>query len=114
MREAAIAAVYEAPLGSVVTISPPPQSWEQQKKMWAMLHDISRAKPLGRDLPAESWKFIMMRALGYETQFELDLQGRPFPVGMSSKDLGKKGTSDLIEFMYAFGAEHNVQWTEPE
>ena len=114
MREAAANAVMDAPPGSIVTIAEPPKSWEQQKKMWAMLGDIAKAKPKGRTAKPETWKFILMRALGYECQFELDLDGRPFPTGFSSKDMGKRKTSTFIEFLYAFGAEHNVIWTDKE
>jgi len=115
MRENAADAVLDAPQGSVVTISPPPKTWEQQKKMFAMLGDIAKAKPLGRTAEKDQWKLILMRAMGYEAQFELDLDGRPFPTGFdSTKKWGKKKTSEFIEFLYAFGAEHNVVWTDKE
>jgi hypothetical protein len=112
MREAAANAVMDAPNGSVVTISPPPTTWDQTKKMWAMLGEIAEAKPLGRDAKPDTWKLILMRAMGHETQFELDLKGRPFPTGFSSKKMGKKAMSEFIEFLYAFGAEHGVKFKE--
>jgi len=46
-------------------------------------------------------------------QFETGLDGAPFPIGYSSSKLTKAQMADLIEFMYAFGAENCVEWSEP-
>jgi hypothetical protein len=36
-----------------------------------------------------------------------------FPVGMRSSTLTKEQYAGLIELLYAYGAQHDVQWTDP-
>ena len=82
-------------------------------KMWAMLSDVSRAKPEGRTHTPEVWKALFMSACGHAVQFEQGLDGTPFPVGFRSSRLSKAQMIDLIEFIYAYGSQHGVVWTEP-
>lgn len=104
--------IDKAPIDAVVKISPAKRSDDQNAKMWAMLSDVSRAKPEGRMHTPEVWKCLMMNALGHETAFEMGLDNRPFPVGFQSSQLTKAQMSDLIEFIYSYGAQHNVKWSE--
>ena len=53
-----------------------------------------------------------MNSLGHEVAFETGLDNRPFPIGFQSSRLTKAQMADLIEFIYAYGAEHNVKWSE--
>jgi hypothetical protein len=111
-RKRAVQAVAEAPDGHVLTIKEPTRSRDQNDKMWAMLTDISRAEPLGRMHTPDDWKAILMNACGWECQFIEGLDGRPFPQGFKSSQLTKSQMSALIEFMFAFGAEHGVRWSD--
>ena len=104
--------IDKAPVDAVVKISPATRSDDQNSKMWAMLSDISRAKPEGRMHTPETWKNLFMHALGYQVAFEMGLSGEPFPVGFRSSRLTKAQMSDLLEFISAYGAEHNVKWSE--
>lgn len=101
-----------APPRSIVKIKPPGRSLDQNAKMWAMLSDISRAKPEGRKHTPEIWKCLFMQAAGHAVQFEVGLDNTPFPVGFSSSRLSKAQMVDLIEFMYEYGSRHNVKWSE--
>lgn len=103
--------VEKAPKGAVLTIKEAKRTIEQNDKLWAMLSDISRSKPLGRHHTPEVWKQLAMHACGHTVQFESGLNGQPFPTGFRSSRLSKSQMSDLIEFLYSFGAEHNVRWT---
>jgi hypothetical protein len=103
-----------APAGAVLTIREANRSLDQNAKLHAMLSDISRAKPQGRTHTPEVWKSLFMHACGHAVQFEMGLNGQPFPTGFRSSRLSKAQMSDLIEFLYAYGAEHGVLWTEPE
>lgn len=114
IRQRACKAIMAAPEGYVSTITPPKRSLEQNDKMWAMLTDISRAKPMGRTHTRENWKCIMMAACGHEVQFLNSIDGNPFPVGFSSSKMTKGQMSELIEYIAWFGNEHNVAWSEPE
>ena len=102
-----------SPVDSVVTFREATRSLEQNAKMWPMLSDISRAEPKGWKFTNDEWKLIMMHGCGWEVQFLPGLDGRPFPQEFRSSKLSVKQMSDLIEFMYAFGSEHGVEWSEP-
>lgn len=102
-----------APDGCVQNISAPKRSDDQNAKMWAMLSDVSRSKPQGREYPPEIWKSLFMAEAGFKPRFEPSLDGKGVvPIGYKSSRLKKAEFSDLIEAIYAYGAEHGVQWTE--
>ena len=103
-----------APVGAVVTVKEATRNLDQNARMWAMLSDISRAKPDGRKHPPETWKALFMHALGYETRFEMGLNGEPFPVGFRSSRLTVRQMADLITFIAEYGDRHGVHWSEPE
>lgn len=106
--------IDKAPLGYVVRIGEAKRTGEQNDKMWAMLSDVSRAKPDGRRHTPEVWKALFMQSLGHESRFEMGLDDRPFPVGFSTSALNKRQMSDLIECIYAYGALHGVTWSANE
>lgn len=111
-RDLAKSLIDKAPDNAVVKISPERRSDDQNAKMWAMLSDISRAKPEGRVHIPEIWKCIFMAACSHEVTFEQGLDGRPFPIGFSSSKLTKAQMSDLFEIIYKYGAEHGVKWSD--
>ena len=102
-----------APVDGIVKIGDAKRTQEQNDKMWAMISDVSRAKPEGRRHTPEVWKALFMHACGHAVQFEQGLDGQPFPVGFRSSRLSKSQMSDLIEFIYSYGAQHGVVWSEP-
>jgi hypothetical protein len=106
--------IDKAPAGAVLTIREATRSIDQNSKLWAMLSDVSRAMPDGRRHTPEVWKTLFMHACGHAVQFETGLNGQPFPTGFRSSRLTKSQMSDLIETIYAYGAEKGVVWTEPE
>lgn len=112
-RAFAHALIEKAPVNAVIKISPAKRTISQNDKMWAMLSDVSRAKPEGRAHTSEVWKCIFMNALKHELAFVEGLNGEFFPIGFKSSDLTKEQMSDLIEYMYWYGAEHNIKWSEP-
>jgi hypothetical protein len=111
-RELAMRLIYKAPQDAIVKISEAKRSDDQNAKMWAMLSDISRAKPEDRHHIPEVWKCIFMAALGHEVMFTMGLNNQPFPIGFKTSKLSKAQMSDLIEFIYAYGAQNNVKWSE--
>lgn len=111
-RALACQLVQIAPQDAVVTIKEAGRSLDQNAKMHAMLSDISRAKPQGRKHTPEVWKALMMKACGHQVQFVLGIDGEPFPVGFRSSRLSKSQMTDLIEFIYQFGAENGVIWSD--
>lgn len=113
-REFAKRLIDLAPVDAVVRVTEARRTLDQNSKLWAMLSDVSRAKPNGRCQTPEVWKALFMHACGHSVQFEMGLNGQPFPVGFSSSKLTKRQMADLIESIYAYGAEHGVVWTEPD
>lgn len=110
-RQRAHQLIERAPDGLVVNVRQPKRSDDQNAKMWAMLSDISRAKPEGRRHTPDDWKAIFMHACGWEVQFVEGLDGRPFPQGFRSSQLNKGQMADLITFIGAYGDQHGVVWT---
>lgn len=103
-----------APDYAMVTIKAGDRTLEQNAKMWAMLTDISRAKPEGRNWTTEMWKIAFMDALGYKVKFVENLDGTGFiPVFYSTTKLSKAEMSDLIETIYEYGIRHGVVF-EPD
>lgn len=114
-REQAKRLIDRAPPGAVVNIREATRSGDQNSMMWALLSDLSRAKPEGRTLTPDVWKSLFMHALDHSTRFEQALDGRGMvPVGFRSSRLTKAEMSDLIEMILEYGARHGVEWSEPE
>lgn len=113
-REYAKRLIDAAPVDGVVTIKAATRSTEQNALLWSCLSDLSRAKPQGRSHTPEVWKALAMNACGYTVQFETGLSGEPFPIGFRSSRLTKRQMSELIEFIYAYGAEHGVRWSDAQ
>ena len=88
------------------------RSDEQNRKMWAMIRDVSNARPDGRTLTPDEWKAVFMQACGWEVQFLEGLDGRPFPAGFRSSRMTVKQMADLITFIQAYGDQHGVLWRE--
>lgn len=110
-RQAACDVIMQAPPYSTATIKPQKRSDEQNAKMWAMLSDISRAKPEGRAMIPELWKSVFMAACGHQVQFINGLDGMPFPVGFRSSRLSKDQMADLLTLIQQKGDEWGVQWS---
>lgn len=104
--------VDAAPINAVLTIAPPKRSTDQNKLMWALLSDVARAMPQGRKHTAEVWKDLFCHACGHAVQFEMGLNGQPFPVGFRTSRMTKDQMRDLLEFIMAWGAENGVQFSD--
>lgn len=103
-----------APLDAVVNVREATRTLEQNAKMQAMLSDIARAKPDGRVYDTETWKCIIMDDCGFKPKWVPSLNGDGVVnTGYRSSRLGKSQMSDMIEAMYAFGAERGIVWSEP-
>ncbi|WP_395326895.1 recombination protein NinB [Novosphingobium sp. BL-8H] len=114
VRRLAHQLIDRAPERAVLNIREATRTLDQNAKMHAMLSDISRAKPMGRVLKPEIWKSLFMDALGHQAKWEPSLTGDGVVnTGFRSSHLTVRQMSDLIESLYAFGAEHGIEWTDP-
>lgn len=84
------------------------------RKMWAMLKDVS-AQVIwhGKKLTSEDWKCLFSASLEKQ-RAEPGLDGGFVVMAVSTRKQSQKWFSDLFELMHAFGAEHGVRWTEQD
>ena len=113
-RDFAKQMIDRAPVDAVVNIRAAGRTIDQNALMWALISDVSRAKPEGRMHDADTWKALFMHACGHAVQFEMGLNGQPFPRGFRSSRLSKAEMSDLVETIYEYGARHGVRWSNPK
>lgn len=112
-RELAKRLVDQAPPNAVLNVREATRTLDQNAKMHAMLSDIARARPQGRVYPTEVWKCLFMDECGFKPKWVPSLNGDGVVnTGYRSSRLGKAQMSDMIEAMYAFGAENDVKWSE--
>lgn len=114
-RRRAVDWISRAPVGTRVEFKASKRSLPQNDRMWAMLTDVAaHMKKQGRDYTTEEWKLLFMHAWGREVRFLPGLdQKSVVPVGQSSSDLSKEEMTDLIEFIFAWGAENGVTFMDP-
>lgn len=84
------------------------------RKMWAMLRDVSQqVEWYGRKLTDEDWKHVFSAAVEKQDAVP-GIDGGFVVLGVSTRKQSKKWFSDLFEVMHAFGAEKGVRWTQTD
>lgn len=98
----------------VLEIKPATRTTEQNARMWAMLADVSRqVEWYGKRLTSEDWKHVFSASLR-KLSVVPNLDGTGFvALGLSTSRMTKAEMSDMIELMFAFGAERDVRWSDP-
>jgi hypothetical protein len=114
-RERAAKWAHQAPPGTRIEFKASKRTLPQNARMWAMLTDISTQLVWhGQRLTPDDWKLMFLDGLKRELRFVPNLDGNGFVnLGRSSSDLSKAEMSDLIELMFAFGAKHDVKFSDP-
>jgi len=126
-RQNACKAVAEAPAGFMVQISEPTKKREQEEKYHAMIGDIANhCEFMGGKLHMEDWKRLlvdMFAKVMRESGTPLHHDGRVIPsldfervvqLGIQTRDFKVREAADFIEYLYAFGADKDVRWSEPK
>lgn len=110
-RALVVEAVMNAPTGHVVTIQPATRTLEQNALLWALLTAFSeQVEWFGQKLSPEDWKDLTTAALR-KSRVVPGLDGQGFVVlGQRTSTMNKHEFSDLIETIYAFGAERGVDF----
>lgn len=111
-RQKAAHWIGKAPWGARITFQAAKRSVDQNSLMWAALTDVAQqVEHMGQRYTPEAWKILFMHACGREVRFLPGLDGKTFvPWGQSSSDLSKQEMTDLIEFIFSWGAEHGVSF----
>lgn len=104
-----------APEGWRVEFRPPKRSDIQSSKMHAMFGDIARQHLyLGRHLTSTQWKTLFISghaiATGAGADMVQGLEGEFCNIRESSATMSVKRMSSVIEYTYAYGAQHNIKW----
>ena len=112
-RDYAKKLIDEAPDNYVVSFKERTRSLDQNALMWALLEDIADAKPDGRDMDKEVWKGVFLYEIGIKSRFEPNLSGDGMVVlPPRSSNLSVGQFSELIECIYAYGAQHGIVWRD--
>ena len=98
------------------------RSLDQNAKMWAMLTDISKqcerqvfdieqGRYIDKLITPEQWKIIFTAHQRNQTT-AIGIDGQIVSFGASTSRMTKAELAELIELMYAFGADNDVNWSE--
>lgn len=117
-RHHAIETIAHLPLSPVFEVSikehRSTRSGEQNRRMWAMLTDISTQVDWhGQKLSKEEWKDVFSAALKRQKVVP-GLDGGFVVLGQSTSKMSVAEMSDLMELMTAFGVQHGIKFTDPQ
>lgn len=103
------------PIDTTVEFRAPRRSNDQNNLMWSLLSQISKAVDwYGQKLSSEDWKDVLTASLR-RTRVVPGIDAGSFvPLGMRTSQMTKAELAELIELIYAFGAEHKVRFRELE
>lgn len=103
------------PQGTTVEFRAPRRSTDQNALMWSLLDQISKQVIwYGQKLSSEDWKDVLTASLR-RTRVVPGIDAGTFvPLGMRTSQMTKQELADLIELIYAFGAERDVKFRELE
>jgi hypothetical protein len=106
---------HGVPDGTTVEFRAPRRSGDQNNLMWSLLGQISKSVDwYGQKLTSEDWKDVLTASLR-RTRVVPGIDAGTFvPLGMRTSQMTKEEISDLLELIYAFGAERGVKFRELE
>lgn len=98
----------------VLEVKPETRSLAQNRRLWAMLTDISeQVNWYGQKLTPDEWKDVMSAALKKQKVVP-GIDGGFVVLGLRTSKMTKAEMTELQELMAAFGAEHGVVFREDE
>lgn len=113
-REKAARWCMTAQAGTRVEFKAAKRTLPQNDRFWASLTDLAeQLRWHGVALSPSDWKLVMLDALKREMRIVPNVDGTGFvQLGRSSSDLSKGEMSDLLQLIYAFGAQHGVKFKD--
>ncbi|MCG7598853.1 recombination protein NinB [Halomonas sp. McH1-25] len=86
---------------------------DQNRLLWAILRDVSeQVEWYGQHLSSEEWKDVFTVSLKRQKVVP-GIDGGFIMVGGRTSKMNKAEFSDLVELIHAFGADHQVRWSDP-
>lgn len=111
-RQRAIDAVRNAPDGYVIEIREPTRTLDQNALLWPLLTEVSRQVDwYGQKLTEDEWKDVFTAGLRKQKAVP-GIDGGFVMVGSKTSRMNKREFSELVELIYAFGAERGVKFQE--
>lgn len=111
-RQRAIDAVRNAPSGYVVEIREPTRTLDQNALLWPLLTEVARQVDwYGQKLTEDEWKDVFTAGLRKQKAVP-GIDGGFVMVGSKTSRMNKREFSELVELIYAFGAERGVKFQE--
>ena len=96
-----------------VILGRPGRTPNQNAKLWPLLRDIkTQVEWHGFKLTEEDWKHVFTASLSKQRAVP-GIDGGFVVLGQSTSKMSKERFRDLIELIYAFGSDKQVQWSEP-
>jgi len=106
---------HNVPEGTTVEFRAPRRSLDQNALMWSLLGQISKqVEWFGKLRSPEDWKDLATAALRGAEFVPGLTPGTIVPLGMRTSQMTSAEISELIESLYAFGAEKGVHFRELE
>lgn len=101
--------------GTTVEFRAARRSGDQNNLLWSLLGQVSKEVVwYGQKLSSEDWKDVLTASLR-RTRVVPGIDAGSFvPLGMRTSQMTKQELADLIELIYAFGAEKEVKFRELE
>ena len=95
-----------------MTIGETTRTLEQNSLLWPLLTEVSRQVDwYGQKLTPDEWKDVFSAALK-KAKVVPGLDGGFVVCGQRTSKMGKREFSDLVELIYAFGAERGVEFSD--
>lgn len=114
-RERAARLASQVPAGTRISFKASKRTIDQNSLLWALLTDISRQVVWhGQKLTADDWKTMLTASLRKSMVVPGIDAGTLVPLGMSTSGMSKQEFGELIELIYAFGAERDVVFSDQE
>ena len=113
-RAVAIEAIRRAPDGYTVEIAPETRTKAQNRLLWPLLADVSAQVDWhGMQLTADDWKDVFSASLKSELRAVPNINGSGFvALGQRTSNMSKARFSEMIELIFAFGAQRGVVWSK--
>lgn len=101
------------PQGSRIEAKSPRRSLDQNALLWSLLGQVSaQVEWYGVKLSSEDWKDVFSASLRKARVVPGIDPGTFVPLGMRTSDMTKEEMTNLIELVFAFGAERGVTFRE--
>jgi hypothetical protein len=116
-RQFAHKCIDEAPADYVCQIKQKTRTLEQNAKFHAMCTDVSKqCKYAGVKRTVQQWKLIFISGHAVATNQPAEcipgIEGEFINLRESSAEMGVKRLASVIEYMLAWGSEHDVIWSD--